>query len=457
MGDAVCLGYLHSNEVAHSWHLSVMDMLAWDVAHHQRLVRGGFLAMRCGSGGLVEARNETVRRFLAGAADWLFWLDTDMGCGASTVDRLIEAADSDERPIVGALCFAQQEYASDGLGGHRTRPAPTLYRWVEGGDRSGFTSWLDYPRDELVQVAATGSACLVIHRDVFEKIAAQYGDTWYTRMVNPATGQLLSEDLSFCARAAAVSVPTYVHTGIRTTHLKSAWLGEDAFEASQAPQPATEDVAVIVPVLGRPHAAAPVMASVRATTGLARVYAVVGPEDPEREAVESAWRAAGATVIEADRPSFAAKANHAYRATSEPWLFLAGDDVKFHPGWYDRAVAAAGDRFHVVGTNDLANPRVVSGEHGTHLLVRRSYVDEHGASWDGPGVVCHEGYRHWYVDDEIVTAAKQRGVWTPAPLSVIEHLHPLYGKGEPDATYKLGQARADADRALFEQRLQEHA
>ena len=58
----------------------------------------------------------------------------------------------------------------------------------------------------------------------------------------------------------------------------------------------------------------------------------------------------------------------------------------------------------------MSNPRVISGEHGTHLLIRRSYIDEVGASWgtDGkgtPGEVCHDGYTHMYVDDEIVTAA----------------------------------------------------
>jgi hypothetical protein len=110
----------------------------------------------------------------------------------------------------------------------------------------------------------------------------------------------------------------------------------------------------------------------------------------------------------------------------------------------------------VVGTNDLGNPRVTSGEHATHLLIRRSYVDEHGASWDGPKTVCHEGYRHWYVDDEIVTAAKQRGTWAMALGSVVEHLHPMWGKGEPDEVYLAGQASAKADAELFQARCRQN-
>lgn len=224
---SVCLAYVHSNEVAHSWHLSVMDLLAYDIGHEQRVMRGGFLAMRCGTGGIVSARNETAAMFLKGDAEWLLWVDTDMGFAPDTADRLLASADPVERPIVGGLCFAQQEYAPDGMGGFRTRPSPTLYQWAQTGDeRQGFTAWLDYPRDELTQVAATGSACILIHRDVFTKVADQYGPAWYARMTNPTTSQLLSEDLSFCAKAVACGYPIHVDTRVKTSHLKPVWLGE---------------------------------------------------------------------------------------------------------------------------------------------------------------------------------------------------------------------------------------
>lgn len=228
---SACLAYVHSNEVAHSWHQSVVNLLGWDISHEQRLVRGGFLSMRCGTGGIVTARNEVAERFLAGDGDWLFWLDTDMGFEPDTLDRLIAAADPAARPIVGALCFAQQEYELDGMSGHRTRPSPTLYQWVNvGPDKQGFTAWLDYPRNELVRVAGTGSACIVIHRTALEKVHAQYGPHWYTRMTNPSTGQLISEDLSFCAKAGAVDLPMHVDTSVKTTHLKPIWLSEDDYE-----------------------------------------------------------------------------------------------------------------------------------------------------------------------------------------------------------------------------------
>lgn len=451
--DAVVLAYVNSNEVAFSWHHSMIELIGWDLAHHNRILQGGYIAMRCGTNGLVEARNKAVQNFLDdGRAQWLFWIDTDMGFAPDTIDRLMEVADPVERPIVGALAFSQRETNSDGMGGWRTAPTPTVFDWRHLDGQQGFAVRWDYPPDTVTRCAGTGSACILIHRSVFEQVEAKYGPNWYSRIPNLSMGELTSEDLSFCMRAGALDIPIFVHTGVKTTHQKLQWLSETDYLRSIPPTPATERVAVVVPVMNRPANAEPFIRSLRASTGLATVYAVANTDDTETIA---AWTDAGAEVVTGEVTSFAEKVNLAYGKTGEPWLFAVGDDVRFHPGWYDRAIrAAGGDRYHVVGTNDLTNPRVISGEHATHLLIRREYADRMGASWDGPGVVCHEGYRHWFVDDEIVTAAKQRGVWAMALDSVVEHLHPMWGKGEPDDVYELGQSFADADRKVFEQRCQ---
>jgi hypothetical protein len=451
VGDAVTVAYVHPDEVAHSWHLSLMEMVAHDVAGHGRIMRGGWLAMSCGTAGLVEARNSVVRQFLVERdADWLFWLDTDMGVPPDAVDVLLEMADPQARPIVGGLCFAQKEIASDGMGGYRCEPRPTILDWVQQGEVGTTMGRTTYPVNAVVQCVATGSACILIHRSVFERIGEKFGPVWYDRLPNHALGGLFGEDVSFCLRASAVGVPVFVHTGVKTSHMKRVWLQEaDYWQWAVAPS-AAQPAAVLVPAIRHANAER-FMASLRASTGLARAYAVAQPDEQDSAA---AWKAAGAEVIVGqDCSTFAQRMNEGYRQTSEPWLLVVGDDVRFHAGWLDHAQAAAGDRFHVVGTNDLGNPRVMAGHHATHMLVRRSYVDEVGASWDGPGVVAHEGYRHWFVDDEIVTVAKQRGVWAMALGSRVEHLHPLFGRGEWDDVYELGQSHAEADRGLFEKRL----
>ena len=64
------------------------------MTNHGRVIRGGYMGVRYGTGGIVEARNTVARRFLSrDRADWLFWIDTDMGFAPDTIDRLIANAD----------------------------------------------------------------------------------------------------------------------------------------------------------------------------------------------------------------------------------------------------------------------------------------------------------------------------------------------------------------------------
>ena len=455
--ESVCLSYVHDVELTHSFDDSKMHLMLFDFANHGRIMRGGYVPIRCArSSTLSEARNLAVEGFLAGPADWLFIVDTDMGFAPDTVERLLEVADPVERPIVGGLCFAQKETADDGLSGYRTSPRVTILDWVKTPDGERFAGRTHFPVNTVVRCAGTGSACILIHRSVFEKIAAEVGPNWYSR-VPGSDGKPIGEDVSFCLRAGALGMPVHVHTGVKTSHLKNVWLQEADFWQQATVPSAAEEVDVIVPVLNRPLNAEPFMRSLRASTGLATAHAMCDMGD---DATIEAWRAAGAQVhvrhYDIDRPgTFAEKMNEGYRLTSRPWLMAVGDDARFHSGWLDHA-QHVGNTYgaHVVGTNDLGNPRVMAGEHATHLLIRRSYVDEMGASWDGPGVACHEGYRHWYVDDEVVAASKQRGVWQMALGSVVEHLHPLFGKGTDDDVYRLGQSHSTADRKVFEKRCQ---
>src|SRR5258708_3620547 len=155
--EAVAIGYLHSNDVSYSWHVSLMSLVAHDLEHQGRVLRGGWMAMKPGTGGIIEGRNQVVHQFLHSSdVDWLLWLDTDMGFPPDTVDRLLEVADPVTRPVVGALCFAYKEVTSDGLGGHRAVPRPTVYDWVTEGEEQGFRGRTVYPLSHVVPFAGTG-------------------------------------------------------------------------------------------------------------------------------------------------------------------------------------------------------------------------------------------------------------------------------------------------------------
>lgn len=209
-------------------------------------------------------------------------------------------------------------------------------------------------------------------------------------------------------------------------------------------------VAVLVPVLGRPHHIAPLLASLEAATPEPhRVVFLCTPGDPGAEAV----RDAGHTpmyVAREKRGDYARKIQAGIEATDEPFVFTGATDLRFHPGWLPAAAALMTDRVGVVGTNDLCNPRVTMGEHATHLLVARWYVEL--GTIDEPGVLMHHGYVHEYVDDELVETAKKRGAWAFAEASHVQHLHPMDGSTPTDATYRAQRMRMRMSRNLYDRR-----
>lgn len=237
MTDAILAATLHrDNEMAPSYTQSLLRMVAHDAINHMRLVRGGGpLLLPATAMSMVAVRNRVARGLLDDSeADWLLLIDADMGFEPDVADRLLDAADPGTRPVVGALCFGMQRREDDGKGGWRTVPFPTLYNWRGAPDgTAGLRIRWDYPDNTLVPVDATGAACLLIHRDVLAKLRAAGGDTWFDRGANDE-GDLLGEDMSFCLRVRREGIPIHVHTGVKTTHQRTVWLGEDAYLDARA-------------------------------------------------------------------------------------------------------------------------------------------------------------------------------------------------------------------------------
>jgi hypothetical protein len=484
--------------------------------HNSGLMNNGAYAPVWGrSMELSHARNTAAAAFLASDADWLLWWDSDIGAEQDALEKLLAAADPETAPIVGGLCFIEGDYSHDFRGGLRSSLAPTLYDWAWIEPKSGMpgayklVTRQEWPPDQVSRVGATGCGLLLTHRSVYEKIAAwlQEQDApphiWFERIPGP-DGEKCGEDISFCLRAHQVGLPVLVHTGVTTTHQKTVWYGtqdyamkpftpppmtvrplppdqwpklminrnaaQEAAQTSpmrdqQVPE-ATEGVAVIVPVARRDNARTFLTSLDASLTEeqkrrrQVRVYVMADESDEDTPLNWGFWDNVYPNIVFdlhrylRSMGSFAEKVNRGEMISDEPWLFLVGDDVRFHKGWLDQAMQTARTTGKsVVGTNDLGHPDVIAGKHATHMLIRRDYVEKVGASWDGPGVVCHEGYRHWYVDTEIVEAAKRRDEWAPCLASHVEHLHPYWGKAETDEVYRIGQEAAATDGTLFGHRL----
>jgi hypothetical protein len=162
-------------------------------------------------------------------------VDSDMGFGSDIVERLIATATDRGVPVVGGLAFAHKTDGKASFYGIKYRAQPTLYRFVETDDNVGVTPMFDYERDAVVEVDATGGACLLIHRTVFETIRAKRGDTWFNPITFPQGPTTFSEDLSFCFRVKECGLPIFIDTSVKTTHDKGGvFLDEEYFDRQQA-------------------------------------------------------------------------------------------------------------------------------------------------------------------------------------------------------------------------------
>jgi len=195
----------HPGTVATSYMQSVLSCQAYDRSHDHHLRQ--LALIQCSAGNLPQVRNQGARLLLDSDAEWLWMVDSDMGFVPDTLERLIDCSVQ----VVGAMCFGLRSAGPDGMFGSVSERFATLY----GEDLQSLDSW---PENTLLSVHATGTGCLLVNRSVLEKI----GTGWFDPVEGP--DGYLSEDLSFCSRVRDAGEQVYVHTGVRTSHYKSAWI-----------------------------------------------------------------------------------------------------------------------------------------------------------------------------------------------------------------------------------------
>lgn len=233
--EKVVVGYCRPTTVHGEFMENMLDLQLYDVALHQRIVSGGGRLPFQAGANLSGPRNEIVRKFLAyGRADWLWMVDTDMVFSPDVVERLLEHADPETAPIVGGLCFAF---------GDKGQIVPTLYGLAGEVDSLDVIRFDEWPENTMFQVVATGAACLLIHRSVFERMAdfehpgrpgkRGFNDAfpWFQELEHD--GRPVSEDIAFCWRAGLMQIPVFVNTAVQIGHIKERLLTAEAYRVQQ--------------------------------------------------------------------------------------------------------------------------------------------------------------------------------------------------------------------------------
>lgn len=152
-------------------------------------------------GALVDrARNILVEKMLVHpiAPTHLLFLDADMVPSPDTLNRLLK----DNKPIVSGLYRKRTPPHEVMAFNSRLVPIP-----------------LKGPR--LRRVDFVGAGCLLIRREVFEKVRPPWFTSEWTESGH------LSEDFSFCQKAGESGYEIWVDTQVRPLHLEPVGIGTD--------------------------------------------------------------------------------------------------------------------------------------------------------------------------------------------------------------------------------------
>jgi len=155
-----------------------------------------FIFIHADNGPIDTLRNDIVDTALRAGATHLIMQDVDMIYHPKTITRLL----SHRLPVVGALCF------------RRYPPFDSIMLRVTNG---GYQSVDDWEENELVEVDATGSGCLMFDMKVFKELPRP----WFRFQQDPDTGATIGEDIGFCQDLKAAGYSIFVDTSVPCDHL----------------------------------------------------------------------------------------------------------------------------------------------------------------------------------------------------------------------------------------------
>lgn len=272
----VLIGNVSNGFTSAEWTRSLLSLTVKDASLGWNFW-GGVLWGRSGVN-VTEKRNELIRQFLKTEAEWLLLLDSDMVFPDDIIPRMLHTAQQTDGKVIGGLCLVIDENIG---------PYPTLFQLDEQGDRY-LTAQLDYPEGAILQVAATGAACLLIHREVLQAVRDMqmenrqwlydlrdeplikemdrrglispptYDHGWYSE--HPVVTNIrleddkivgkerwVGEDIDFCLRLGSLGYKIFVDCGLEIGHHKEdrIWYPRDIKEGIGFRRP---KIAAVIPV-----------------------------------------------------------------------------------------------------------------------------------------------------------------------------------------------------------------
>ena len=204
-------------------------------------------------------------------------------------------------------------------------------------------------------------------------------------------------------------------------------------------------LAILCPTVNRHDKLEELAAQVKANTVTPYTLYFIG-EHWDADTVQVTNRIEDCFTVFGDFGSCAAAYNAGFEASTEPYVFLANDDLAFPEGWEMPALRMIQDGTPIVGVNEGHNRMTCFS------MVERAFIEDHSGVYDVPGRLVHP-YKSQYVDTELAEYAKFRGVWGEAVEGGVIHQHHDFGLADPNhPNYVKAKSTLDEDRRTYETR-----
>ena len=169
-----------------------------------------------GSSLVYDARNRLAGQAVSNGYDRILFIDSDMVFRPDLLVKLSQDID-DGREYVCGLFFSRKPVFE-----------PVIYKTLKYKCDDGIhpemklEKHLDYPQDEVFEVAGSGFGAVLMTTDLINKVGEKFGYPF-----SPVMG--LGEDLSFCWRVQQLGVPMYCDSRVKVGHAGILTVSEETY------------------------------------------------------------------------------------------------------------------------------------------------------------------------------------------------------------------------------------
>ena len=210
--NQVVVGILHVDSTTLAWSFGLRNLI---IPGREELRRFNPFMPVSGMP-FSHARNTVVQHAMQVGASHVFFLDSDVIPPRDAILRLLVH----NEPFISGVYF-------------RRSPPNSVPVMIKNGQ------WItNYQRGRIVEVDLVGAGCLLLRRDMLEKLPPQRpGEPWFDWRVNQRgilpEGECLSEDFTLCQHARRHGYKVLVDTSIVCQHVGFASFGDQTVAPMQ--------------------------------------------------------------------------------------------------------------------------------------------------------------------------------------------------------------------------------